>query len=633
MYIGIPALPATPQAMIYLLHPCLSAADGEEARAFMSVVREELQVATLSELKTVDNVLDTEPTAADGVIFVNPPRADVASEVEELLERATNAGAVVLPVALDEAGRRPPGAVAERQSFDVVDHRRRRGLTADQRGTLARAFAREALSRLQPTFTKDRLRLFLCHRRLDGEGLVARVGAKLDVLHAGHVFRDLVDVQVGEEAQQRIDDALASTDVVIFFDTPRAGESWWIAKELAGALGRNIPVVWVRLGPDDGGRLDLPVQPGAPAPHIRVADPNRDDGAVRDLADEILETAFALARTHVRASQEAIRALRRWAKANDAQLETLDARRLIYELTRPVADRPYPTRPSTDVVQLYARHPTDEDLNALNEFLTQSDMGPHPRNCRSFDAAVLLDPTATTRRAVGEWSVVEHPERFLASLPITALAPAAARSPRLLVLGAFPNGDLASLEVDGALHAATTTWLRLGGSIVFGGHPTFTPLIIEAARLMVPGAERDRVTVFQSEWYVAPDSVEELSAQVTVRTVPRAADRAASLTAMRMAMIQPGSAEAVVAIGGLTDEGRTHTPGIDEEVRLARLAGLQVYLFGATGGRTAELALAAAAEPHPFASLGNRLSANANAELAMTDDYAEAVRTIWSSVA
>jgi hypothetical protein len=48
---------------------------------------------------------------------------------------------------------------------------------------------------------------------------------------------------------------------------------------------------------------------------------------------------------------------------------------------------------------------------------------------------------------------------------------------------------------------------------------------------------------------------------------------------------------------------------------------------------TAELALAAAAEPHPFASLGNPLTVNANAEFAMTDDYAEAVRTIWSSVA
>ncbi len=618
--------------MIYVIDPQLSAADGEDARAFMAVAREELRVATLSELTSLDNVMEAEPGGADGVVFVNPPRADVATEVEELLERAAEAGAVILPVALDETARRPPGAVGERQSFDIVDHRRRRGLTVDQRGTVARAFAREALGRLQPTYTKDRLRLFLCHRREDGEGLVAKVGTKLDALHPEHVFRDLVDVQVGEEAQQRIDDALAGADVLIFFDTPLAGESWWIAKELAGALGRNIPIVWVRIGPEDqASRVGLPIQPGTPDPHISVCADQLDDDGTRDLADEILETGFSLARTHVRASQSAMRSLRRWARDHDAELETLDARRMVFQLTRSVTDRPYPTRPATDVVQIYARHPTDDDLISLERFLTESDMGPHQRNCRAFDAAVLLDPTATANRAAGEWSVIEHPERFLASLPVSAARVGAGRAPRLLVLGAFPAGDLAPHEVDAAVHAVATTWLRLGGSLLFGGHPTFTPLIIEAARFAAPGTERDRVTVFQSEWFVAPAAVEDLTSQVTVQTTPRAANRAASLTAMRTEMIVPGGADAVVAIGGRTEEGGTHVPGIDEEIGLARAAGMPVYLLGAAGGRAAELAAAAATEAPPFSSLGNELSARENEELATTDDYADATRMLWSA--
>jgi hypothetical protein len=619
--------------MIYVLDTELSAADGANARAFLQVARNELQVAQVVEIRTRDNILDAEPTAADGVVFVNPPRADVATDVEDLLERAATAGAVVLPVALDEDGRRPTGAVGDRQSFDVVDHRRRRGLVEDQRGTAARAFAREALSRLQPTYTKDRLRLFLCHRRADAEGLVARLGARLDVLHAGHVFRDLVDVQAGEAAQPRIDDALASADVLVFFDTPLAGESWWIAKELAGALGRNIPLVWVRFGAETRGRTPLAVQPGSPEPHLQIDRLFLHDDEVRDLADAILEQAFALARTHVRTSQDAVRALKRYAVAHGAQLETLDARRMVFELTRPVPDRPYPTRPATDVVQVFARHPTDEDLLSLDGFLTESNMGPHERKCRSFDAAVVLDPTATARRAVGEWSVVEHPERFLASLPAgTALASAGQESPALLVLGAFPGGDLASLEVDGAVHAVATTWLRLGGSIVFGGHPTFTPLIMEAARLVVPGHERKRVTVFQSEWYAAPAALADLAKNVTVRAIPAAADCAASLTAMRVAMIRAEAASAVVALGGRTDERGTHLPGIDEELRLARTARLPVHLLGGTGGRTAELALAAAGEKVPFDSLGNRLSHEANEALYTTDEYAEAARTIWASV-
>lgn len=217
--------------MIYVLAGELSDADGEAARAFLSVACDELEVAPVSQLRTLESVEAVDFDPADAVVFVNPPRADVRAAVEDMLRRAADAGAVVLPVALDEAARRPPDAVGDRQSFDVVDHRRRRGLTADTHGVVAKAFAREALSKVMPTYMKDRLRVFLCHRRADGEGLVARVGAALDVRHAGLIFRDLVELQAGDRAQERIDAELARADVLVFFDTPAAGDSWWIAKE------------------------------------------------------------------------------------------------------------------------------------------------------------------------------------------------------------------------------------------------------------------------------------------------------------------------------------------------------------------------------------------------------------------
>jgi hypothetical protein len=619
--------------MIYLLDVSLSATDESDARSFMAAVRAELDEITLvSSIATDNTVLAASFGPADAVIFINPPREDVKDDVEDMLRRAADAGSVVLPVAMGEAERRPPDAVGDRQSFDVVDQCRRRGLRADQRGTVARAFAREALSKVQPTYVRHRLRVFLCHRRADGEGLVARVGAELDVRHAGFIFRDLVELEAGERAQEHIDEELARADVLVFFDTPEAGDSWWIAKELAGALGRNIPIVWVRLGGEDG-RASLPVQPGASEPHLRLADLDVSNKQVRDLADEILERAFALSSAHVRASNVAVRRLQRWARENDGRFETLDARLMVYELTRPAASRPYPTRPAVDVVQFFARHPTPEDLQALDAYLTSQDMGPHTRGCRSFDAAILLDPTATGFRSEGEWSVVEHPDRFLASLP---LAPAVAEGtppPRLLLLGAFPQGDLAAAEVDTAVQVVATTWLGLGGSIVFGGHPTFTPLIVEAARLVVGETARDLVTVYQSEWFAAPAALQELAAQVTVVPTTRAADRAGSLTAMRTAMIRPASADAVLAIGGRTHEGGKHTPGIDEEIRLARAAQLPVHLLGATGGRAAELAAAAANDDPPFASLGNTLGRAANEEFMSTDDYAEVARTIWAAVA
>lgn len=616
--------------MLYALHPSLSAAPQEEASEFFENAREHLELAQLCVLTTSDNVIDAEPTGEDGVVFFNPPRPDVADVVEALLRRASAAGSVILPVAMREADRRPPGAVGDRQSFDVVDHRRRRELVADQRGVVPRVFGREALSRLQPTYSKDRLRVFLCHRRADGEGIVALIDRKLSARHE-YVFRDLIDVQAGEEAQQRIDDALAGADVIAFFDTPLAGESSWIARELAGALGHGIPVVWVRMGHDTDARAELPVKPGA-APHLCCAADVLDDEAAGSLADDILEQAFVLARAHVRTTQSALRAIKEWAQENDARLETLDGRRMIFELRRPPSDRPYPTRPATDVVQFFARHPSDEDHRELEAFLTESEMGPHQRDCRAFDAAILLDPTASAGRTVGEWSVIEHPSRFLRSLATPAALPDAETAARLMLLGAFPTGGLSRDEVTSAVHAVATTWLKLGGAIVFGGHPTFTPLIIEAARLTVPGRERERVLVYQSRWFASPAALEELADRATVVATDQAGDRERSLTLMRSAMIQPDAAAAVLAIGGRTDEGGSHVPGIDQEVRLARAARLPVFLLGAPGGQAAVIAASELRAATPWAGLGNPLPPEVNERLMQTDDFEEAARCIWDAV-
>ena len=65
-------------------------------------------------------------------------------------------------------------------------------------------------------------------------------------------------------------------------------------------------------------------------------------------------------------------------------------------------------------------------------------------------------------------------------------------------------------------------------------------------------------------------------------------DRAISLTAMRQVMLNDSEAGALVVIGGKTARGG-HTPGVDEEIQLARTAGLPVYIFGSVGGRSSEI--------------------------------------------
>jgi hypothetical protein len=615
--------------MLYLITAEASEVDPDTASALMSAAKAEWDDIPFSEISTA-GLAGCQPTAGDGIVFFNPARPQIGEDLDALIAEAARTGAVLLPIAMDSGHRRPAGAAGEMQSFDVVDQLRRRELPEGSMAVLGAAFAREALAATQPTFVLSRLRIFLCHRRSDGETLTAELDQALSSRHE-HVFRDLIDIQVGEQAQERIEEALVGADVLVLLDTQDAGNSWWVAHELETALGRNIPVVWVRLPGNGKDRTELSVRPAAD-PHIVLEEERPSKTKAGALADEILLVAVRLARQHARTSLQALRQLKRWAAEQDASIEVLDARQMIFQLRHPPAPgrRAYPVRPASDVLQFFGRAPAESDHTALEEFLAQRGMGPHDLECRTFDAAILLDPTATGHRNSGEWSVTEHPERYLSYLAPEQRA-GEEHSPRLLLLGAFPSGDYARDRIVPAVHATATTWLRLGGSIVCGGHPTFVPLLAEAARGILGEHGPERLIVFQSEWFVAPAQLEELQQHATVMLTERRGTRAESLTVMRNRMNEEGGASAVVAIGGRTDEGGTHVPGIDEEIALARAQGLPVYLFGAPGGQATILATRAGSEFHPWATLGNGLEAKMNELLLSSEDYERATRMIWDA--
>jgi hypothetical protein len=614
---------------LFVISPEASTVDQARAKTLLDAAQAEWEDVPVSVIAPAA-VAACVPGEGDAVVFFNPPRSDHAKDIEALLDEAAAAGAVLLPIALEPGDRRPPGSVGDKQSFDVTDQLRRRELPKERLEPVGAAFARDALSMIMPTFVRTRLRLFLCHRRSDGEDLTARIDKALSARHE-FVFRDLIDIQTGAEAQEVIDEKLAGADALIFLDTPNAGSSWWVGHELATALGRNIPVVWVRLGLE-ANRPDLLTVPAA-EPHIDASDTDLDAESLGAMVDEILKVAVRLAKQHGRASREGLRRLKRWAVDNGAGFEVLDARQQIFQIRHPppATARAYPLRQATDVVQLFGRACDDDDEQALERYLTERGMGPHDHECRAFDAAILLDPTSTGHRLVGDWSVAEHPDRFLTSLQTKPEV--GGRSPRLLLLGAFPVGDLARDQVAPAVHATATTWLTLGGTIVCGGHPTFTPLLVEAARGVLGADARDRLVIYQSAWFVAPAAAEDLDAAATVRVTDRAESREASLTAMRTLMVTEGQPGAVLAIGGRTDEGGTHAPGIDEEIGIARRHGVGVYLLGAPGGRAAMLASTFAADPQPWSRLGNAFDADANRFLQQTDAFEDAVRLIWEATA
>lgn len=98
------------------------------------------------------------------------------------------------------------------------------------------------------------------------------------------------------------------------------------------------------------------------------------------------------------------------------------------------------------------------------------------------------------------------------------------------------------------------------GTITFGGHPAITPLV----SLYLAGTDysRERVTVFQSEFFPRPIAKNALDI-ANIRYTPAVrGELVPSLTLMRETMINSRQFDAAVVIGGME--------GIDEEVEIFR---------------------------------------------------------------
>jgi hypothetical protein len=598
------------------------------AAPFLEAAGIDLELGVVCSIASETAAYSAQAQYGDGVVFANPePGQEITEAARAFLERAEGVGAVVLPVAMSTESRNPPPVVSVHQSHDVADALRRRDLPPDALTAVAHEFSRIALARVLPTLALGSVRLFLCYRRTDGDELVAAIDKELSKRHS-KFFRDLVDIQVGEPTQEVIDEELQLADVVVFFDTPAAGESAWVARELATALGRGIPVLWIRTGTESRERSPLPVQPSG-APHITAAEvpENLTDGASFGvLADRILTKVDVLNRASLRTARETFSRIRSRCHSLSRTVDTLDARQQIYAITEPEVPGPYPRRRSVHVVQVFARHPTADDQQQLTAWLAEHDYGPHVAECRSFDAAVMLNPLPGAQRTFGTFGVSESAADYLDRLLEVAPKRDSHHDGTMLLLGGFPAGAATHQGVIEAVRAVAVTWLKLGGRIVCGGHPTFVPLLTEAVRSV--GADRAQLTVYWSRFFATPEAIEALLTQaIVIPTEAVAGDRDRSLTAMRVAMVRHSERAAVVGIGGRTSELGTHVPGLDEEVRLAREAQLPVYLLGATGGQTGQLARDAV--DASWTQLGNPLSHADNRFLADSDRYEAIVRTIW----
>lgn len=606
----------------------------QEASDFYKSSCDELEKhVEMTAIRNENVLLTTIPTDEDVLAFFNRTDQMYSKEFLDFLKEVLKTKCAIFPIAITKAHQSPPGLIAKVQSYDISEQLRQRKLTNAQIETVAVAFTRTIVAQLQPTLTKDNMYLFLSYRRSDGEKIAAGFHDELRV-RMRDTFRDINHVLVGDDAQEVIMQNLRKSDAVIFFDSPMCGESKWVALELRTALAMNVPIVWVKVGPRrKEERADLIVKPsGEPhfdLPEIDINACNIDSVFV----DQVIHKAFEISREYAMQVFTHLRRIKEMEYKGAISLSLLSRQSMMYEVKFPRPRRfRYCERPIIHVLGLFGRNPHATDKKQFIETVQQLGYIPHQNHGYNYyDLSLMLVPSASqygVTSVVEQDQLVDSCDEYVTSLEnyVRSLSKPVDVSGRAVIIsGAFPDCEPEHQQhMTDAVHAFSQAILDRGCKIIFGAHPTFQHLIFNMARQRRPGDYKEAVHMYVSRHFVSDALIEESRQFARITPIDKVEDdkpevsRAKSLTAMRTTMIQDEEAVCMVVIGGKSNRPDI-PPGVDEEIEIAKKTGLQVFLVGSAGGRTAELA--SEYETLCWSNKLNNMSAELNHELLVSIDY------------
>lgn len=606
--------------MFYVLDPDLSGATS--GRPFLEQAAQRLDFAQAVWVDDRSSARCAHKlVGADAVVFCNPPTgAPAERELDRILRAALRVDATILPVAATPESRMPPAAVQSVQSWDLAEFLALRQHLDDHLDPAAEEFARMALAQVEPTCFSRHPVLFIAHRRQDGEDFARRLDGELR--KRGHLpFRDLIDVTVGGDAQDEIERRLAVSDALVFVDTPLVGESWAATQELRRALEARIPVIWVKLDAAATDRAPLTVLPNG-SPDVETDDPP-DRAHAAAVADAVVRCFHARSAGLVTGANELMADLRDLDGRDGIRVDRLDGIPAGFRIERERRGSGLPERPQVHYCQIYGRRVTKEDAEAFGTQLLVVDTG-RPSPAEGCDAVVLLDPRPRAKVAEGA-TVTMAGQEYLAEIGGTPSVAGAA--PQLLISGSWTDAG-GDEEVLRAVADLSEEWLRLGGGIVFGGHPTFTPVILGAARRVHPADPQPWVTMYQSDHFASVEAKEAAALHVSVVTTRDEGDRARSLTLMRARMFDHPGIVGLVAVGGRTD-----SDGVDEELFVARRRQVPQVVLAAPGGRAASIAAELEATTAWSRTALPPLTAKQLRELAWRTDYRGVARDLFATLA
>lgn len=385
-------------------------------------------------------------------------------------------------------------------------------------------------------------RIFISYARRDGSQLMEAIRAALLGNGLGHTV-DLYEFPGGELIQQEIARHLRTADLAILIDSMGAAHSRWVAEETDMAFAAHVPVVAVT---PKAGAFHHALEPY----HV----PWSADGTV---VPDVVATARRILARSVAFRVRVQRVLTRLARLCDWQL-----------LQHGSSDRWQLRSDRTAELEVACKadRPTLEDVVRLRAS-AGSRRGLLVAGVRPFQPETIAGLRSIGRRRVAVASL----PTMAARIPIVA-AKRPLKGCRILLSAAQPSDAHEVERARGTLSSFVVSLvqsiLELGGTLVYGGHPSVTPLVHQAVSSLAvakPGkVELHQAQSWRADQRAIPQHVLDGPVYRSVRWHGDGSYAIADLAAMRSAMIT-SELFAAVFVGGKTAGYIGHRPGVHEE--------------------------------------------------------------------
>lgn len=527
----------------------------------------------------IDQLLADNVDMDDIFVFFNAEDGKYEDKFLRLLKKYSDVQSRIWAIAMEKnpACRRPPEPVSDKQSFDVSCRNENRNPMKNNMKAIAQIFARKIIAQTLSPLYRDEVLYFISHRRIDGEHIAAKLADELRHLtRERNVYRDVVNVEVGDDAQKDIDKNLAMSDVLIFLQTEEAQNSSYIMKELCYALIYDIPILWIQI--DNASYSNMEIHPGEhPMLHYR-SDEFDCQERLTEIVDEIEEKCFQLIMNSSNQVYSHIEYLRDLNDANKIKLTGDKNATLAYEIEYKENTKDiYDSGIKKHYIQCFGRNPKKQDLEKFIEKVKKG------KTYDNNDKLFLLSNHGQREKLMGDTKVTEENfDDYIMNLENVAGVKRQKRNKRIILSGAFPDYDeIYKNSLLEAVSIYSREIIKNGYVLVFGAHPTFQKLIFDIGKLYASDMKYS-IEMHMDKSYLDEYDLEELEEKCTLVLSD-------GLQEMRENMICKEKSVLLICLGGKIKDDKSQQ-GVDIEVELAKSVNVPVALVGTVGGRSSEYA-------------------------------------------